>query len=189
VRAPCPRATLTGLSSKFARSVGDALRDESTCRHRNLKEKQMSTLAIDHGPRNTPESSPEPASNAKGIAYAQGDVLLLRVADVERADLGTFSSPVILAEGEVTGHRHAFYGGAVMFRDDALAGNVTSELYIGHVKIAAGGAVLEHGSGPGQRGDHDPINIPPGTYIALRQREYTGPHGYAGTQPFRRVID
>jgi hypothetical protein len=34
--------------------------------------------------------------------FAQGDVVLLRVAE----------EPVILAEGEHTGHRHAFYGGA-----------------------------------------------------------------------------
>jgi hypothetical protein len=84
------------------------------------------------------------------------------------------SAPVILAEGEVTGHRHAFYGGAVMFRDDALAHDIPTELYIGHVKVADAGAVLEHGPGPGQRGDHDPVRVPGGTYIALRQREYTG---------------
>jgi hypothetical protein len=38
----------------------------------------------------------------------------------------------------------------------------------------AGGALLEHGPGPGQQGDHDPIHVPAGTYVALRQREYGG---------------
>jgi hypothetical protein len=145
----------------------------------------MSKVAIDRGSANARNKNPEPASNFRGTAYAQGDVLLLRVADVESTDLGSFGGPVILAEGEVTGHRHAFYGGAVMFRDDALARNVHSELFIGHIKVADGGAVLEHGTGPGQRGDHDPIKVPSGTYIALRQREYTG----AQVQQYRRVAD
>jgi hypothetical protein len=113
----------------------------------------MSNVVAMHRRSRTPlENSPKPASNAKGTAYAQGDVLLLRVADVECAEIGSFGSPVILAEGEVTGHRHAFYGGATMFRDDALARDVPSELFIGHIKIAEGGAVLEHGTGPGERG-------------------------------------
>jgi hypothetical protein len=117
----------------------------------------------------------ERANGAGSRVYAQGDVLLLPVADVVRADgPSDLDRPVVLAEGEHTGHRHAFYGGAMMFRDDALARAVPSELYIGHIKIAPGGATLEHGPGPGQRGDHDPIKVPPGTYIALRQREYAG---------------
>ena len=51
---------------------------------------------------------------------------------------------------------------------------MAADLYIGHVEVSAGGALLEHGPGPGQRGDHDPVRVPAGTYIALRQREYTG---------------
>jgi hypothetical protein len=115
-------------------------------------------------------------AGASKRAYAQGDVLLLPVADVTPSSrtADSINRPVILAEGEHTGHRHAFYGGAMMFRDDALARDVPSDLYIGHVQIAADGALLEHGAGPGQRGDHDPIKIPAGTYIALRQREYDG---------------
>jgi hypothetical protein len=121
-------------------------------------------------------------TESTGTAYAQGDVLLLRVADAEPRDGVSQQGPVILAEGEHTGHRHAFYGGAVMFRDDAMARDVPSQLYIGHVEIGNGGAVLEHGPGPGQHGDHDPVHVPAGTYIALRQREYTGAEA-------RRVVD
>jgi hypothetical protein len=121
-------------------------------------------------------------SEVTGTAYAQGDVLLLRVADAEPGDGVSQQGPVILAEGEHTGHRHAFYGGALMFRDDAMARDVPSQLYIGHVEIGNGGAVLEHGPGPGQHGDHDPVHVPAGTYIALRQREYTGAEA-------RRVVD
>jgi hypothetical protein len=112
--------------------------------------------------------------DASGTVYAQGDVVLLAVPSVNAPQQVAATAPVILAEGEVTGHRHAFYGGAVMFRDDALARDIPAELYIGHVKVADIGAVLEHGPGPGQRGDHDPVRVPGGTYIALRQREYTG---------------
>jgi len=144
----------------------------------------MSNVAIGLA-QNAANKSSEPVADAKGTAYAQGDVLLLRVDDVAPRNPVTSSGPVILAEGEVTGHRHAFYGGAVMFRDDALARAVPRELYIGHVRVGKTGALLEHGAGPGQRGDHDAIKIPPGTYIALRQREYTGTR----ERKFRHVAD
>jgi hypothetical protein len=109
--------------------------------------------------------------------YAQGDIILVRVDDVEPKPemiVAPVGGTVVLAEGELTGHRHAFYGGALLFRDDALARGVPSGLYIGHVKIAPGGAVLEHGARQGVKGDHDPISLPAGTYVARRQREYNG---------------
>ena len=105
-------------------------------------------------------------------AYAQGDVLLIPVPEAESCPRQIAQAPVVLAEGEHTGHRHAFYGGAVMFRDEGLARDIPRDLYVGHVKIAEGGALLEHGPGPGQRGDHDPVAVPAGTFLALRQREY-----------------
>jgi hypothetical protein len=109
--------------------------------------------------------------------YAQGDIVLVLVQDVEPepAKIVTpFGESVVLAEGEHTGHRHAFYGGALLFRDDALARDVPSNLYIGHVKVASEGAVLQHGTGPGEKGDHDSIAVPRGTYVARRQREFVG---------------
>jgi hypothetical protein len=121
-----------------------------------------------------------------GKIYAQGDVLLLRVLTVDRGqstDARDNKAAVVLAEGELTGHRHAFYGGAVMFSDADLARDVPPELYIGHIEVGSDGALLEHGPGPGQRGDHDAVRVPTGTYIALRQREY------AGTVATRRVAD
>lgn len=61
-----------------------------------------------------------------------------------------------------------------MFRDDGLAraASVPSDLYIGHVVVAPGGAVLEHGVSQGLQGDHAPISVPAGTYIARRQMEF-----------------
>src|SRR5262245_22332919 len=110
--------------------------------------------------------------HANGKIYAQGDVLLLAVPNVNPPHQPAMSAPVILAEGEVTGHRHAFYGGAVMFRDDALAHDIPTELYIGHVRSPTPAPCSS--MAPVQRGDHDPGPVPGGTYIALRQREYTG---------------
>lgn len=104
----------------------------------------------------------------KRMFYAQGDILIERVADVPAGNPVNvdLDGAVVLARGEVTGHRHAFYGGAMMFRDDALARDMPSELYLGHVKIAAnGGAELRHE-------EHDTIRLPKGTYRIRRQREF-----------------
>jgi hypothetical protein len=102
--------------------------------------------------------------------YAQGDVILERVEDAPASGTPIKTDPdgaVVLARGEVTGHRHAFYGGQVaMFRDDGLARDVPSELYIGHIKIAGDKpAALKHE-------EHDTINLPPGNYRVRRQREF-----------------
>src|SRR5215475_3743916 len=92
--------------------------------------------------------------------YAQGDVLLVPVKAVKPpmtgVKLATPDDPVILAKGETTGHRHAFYNRVAMFRDDALAraAHVPETLYIGHVVVAPGGDVLEHGAAQGLAGDH-----------------------------------
>jgi hypothetical protein len=61
--------------------------------------------------------------------FAQGDLLIERVADVEPS--GTILSAdaagaVVLAEGELTGHRHAIYDRVTMFRDDALAREISA---------------------------------------------------------------
>ena len=102
--------------------------------------------------------------------YAQGDIILELVAkakprnpinvDPDRA--------VVLARGEITGHRHRFTGdsGVVMFRDDAMARDIESALYVGHVIIPEGGATLTHE-------EHDTIDLPAGTYRVRRQREWT----------------
>jgi len=107
--------------------------------------------------------------------FAQGDVLLVAVADIEPKTFQVVKGVedvVVLAEGEHTGHRHAFYGGVVLFRNEALARDYPADLYVGHVKISPPGASLQHGPGPHARGDHDSLEIPAGTYVVLRQREY-----------------
>jgi hypothetical protein len=100
--------------------------------------------------------------------YAQGDIILERVSDASPTDPINVDpdGAVVLARGEVTGHRHAFYSGAVMFRDDALARDIPAQLYLGHIRIAdEGGAELRHE-------EHDTIKLPKGTYRVRRQREW-----------------
>jgi hypothetical protein len=101
------------------------------------------------------------------MMYAQGDLLIERVDDV--CPSGTILSPdvsgvMVLAEGELTGHRHAIFEHVTMFRDDALARDVPGGLYIGHVKVEGGPATIQHQ-------EHAPIALGEGTYRVRRQRE------------------
>lgn len=99
--------------------------------------------------------------------YAQGDLLIEHVPDLhasgeimEKATDGA----LVLAEGELTGHRHAIYDTVTMFRDDALARDIPKGLYVGHVNVDADGALVVHH-------EHAPISLPKGTYRVRRQRE------------------
>ena len=102
--------------------------------------------------------------------YAQGDVLLERVSDTPVSAQSVEPDPdgaVVLARGEVTGHRHAVHGSSVvMYRDDALARDIPPELYVGHIRISGTRpAELRHE-------EHDTIRLRPGTYRVRRQREF-----------------
>lgn len=99
--------------------------------------------------------------------FAQGDLLIERVEDIDPT--GTIvpadsAGVVVLAEGELTGHRHAINDRVTMFRDDALAREIPAGLYIGHLKVGEGGAVITHQ-------EHAPITLLEGTYRVRRQRE------------------
>jgi hypothetical protein len=102
--------------------------------------------------------------------YFQGDVLIERVADAKptNAVAGDPDGSVVLARGEVTGHRHRFRleDAVAMFRDDGLARDIPIDLYIGHIKVASAGATLLHE-------EHSAIELPAGTYRIRRQREWT----------------
>ena len=98
--------------------------------------------------------------------FAQGDLLIEKVEDVDPS--GTIieadvTGATVLAEGEVTGHRHAIYDRVTMFREDALARDIPDGLYVGHVKVK-GSAVIQHQ-------EHAPIMLGEGTYRVRRQRE------------------
>lgn len=99
--------------------------------------------------------------------FAQGDLLIERVSDVKpsgsiktaEADQGH-----VLAEGEVTGHFHAIHNHVVFFRDDGLARDIPANLYIGHIRVGAEPAHLDHD-------EHATIMLGEGTYRVRRQRE------------------
>jgi hypothetical protein len=102
--------------------------------------------------------------------YAQGDIILELVEDLTPLSLlpRDPDGAVVLARGELTGHRHAFYGrGVALFRDDALARDVPAGLYVGHVKVSAPSADLRHE-------EHATISLPAGTYRIRRQQEWAG---------------
>jgi len=99
--------------------------------------------------------------------FAQGDLLIERVADVEPSGAmisADQTGATVLAEGELTGHRHAIFERVTMFRDDALAREIPAGLYVGHVKVTGGPATLLHE-------EHAPISLAEGTYRVRRQRE------------------
>jgi hypothetical protein len=99
----------------------------------------------------------------------QGDVLLVRVSDADDervaprmrrlADVPREAGRLVLAEGEATGHAHAIDDESARLVSDGEA----EELYL-----------LVYGSRPVwlQHDEHDPLEIPPGIYQVVRQREY-----------------
>jgi hypothetical protein len=102
--------------------------------------------------------------------YAQGDILLEPVAEPALHTIAPRTRPtrlVVLAYGEATGHTHRIERGAILFRDDALARDIPTELYIGHLAVTTAEADLVHE-------EHDTITLPRGMYRVRRQREHEG---------------
>ena len=102
--------------------------------------------------------------------YAQGDLLIEQVEDIavprEGTQLPSCGGIHVLATGERTGHRHAFYTDVIVFRDGLLGMyELPNEMYLCHVKIESESAELKHE-------EHDSIVLPRGTYRVRRQREY-----------------
>lgn len=91
-------------------------------------------------------------SNDK-IMYRHGDLLIIPTDDIKRTDP---RSDNILASGEVTGHHHKLLGNANIFGK--------KEGSIQYVEVIDP-TTLTHE-------EHATINLTPGTYKVLRQREY-----------------
>jgi len=101
------------------------------------------------------------------LLYAQGDLLIERVTDIPVSGTPVYpgaDGAAVLAEGEMTGHRHAIYDRVTMFRDDALAQDIPNGLYVGHLKIDGPCARVQHD-------EHAAVTLPKGTYRVRRQRE------------------
>jgi hypothetical protein len=100
--------------------------------------------------------------------YRQGDVLVVETKTVEAGAKEVepdVKGRLILAEGEATGHAHAVAAStaALLIVRDLMFLHVHQQTQILHE-------------------EHAPIDLPPGNYRVLRQREYT-------PQEIRRVSD
>ena|ERR1700676_2478807 len=92
--------------------------------------------------------------------YRQGDVLLCAVDSIppQAKRVPRDGNRVVVAEGELTGHAHAFPAKQVrLFREKASQRSFLA--------IAEGGAQLRHE-------EHGSILVPEGCYELRRQREY-----------------
>lgn len=98
--------------------------------------------------------------------YRQGDVLLVRVAELPKGAVPEKSDEsIVLAYGEVTGHAHRIStAGAVEYKwqDDRL------------IEIRQPSDLTHE--------EHAPIHLVPGVYKLVQQREYT-------PERIRRVAD
>lgn len=91
------------------------------------------------------------------VNYRQGDVILKKEVDIDlSASTPTSTEMVVLAEGEMTGHRHVIPQGAHLFK-------FNDEMY---AKIVEPFATLRHE-------EHGPINLPgEKTFEIVIKREY-----------------
>ena len=101
--------------------------------------------------------------------YRQGDVLLVEVAQipVNAKAVRRVGGRVILAEGEVTGHRHAISDGGVELLE------LGERRYL---NVPETGAELRHE-------EHTKIDVTPGAYEVVIQREFDD------AEEWRRVAD
>lgn len=106
--------------------------------------------------------------------WAQGDILITPVGKKDDGREGTLEKrdpdgAIVLARGEVTGHRHAIYGSphVTLFKDDALVREVgvPSDLNIGFLRVTGSAADIQHE-------EHDTIRLEPGLYEVRRQQEF-----------------
>jgi hypothetical protein len=87
--------------------------------------------------------------------FRQGDVLLVRDAAPSAAEVIERSARVVLVLGEATGHAHVACG-----QDLELSRGAAGDFL-----AVPRGAELRHD-------EHETIDLPPGTYRIVRQREY-----------------
>ncbi len=93
--------------------------------------------------------------------YRQGDVLIQRIAKLPAGlkPVAREHGRIVLAHGEVTGHAHAIAEPEA----DLYAGDAAGVTYL---EVRAAMAALQHE-------EHSTINLGPGAYRVIRQREYS----------------
>jgi hypothetical protein len=120
---------------------------------------------LDLAPGSPAEDQPPRYTSSIGLC-AQGDILIERVDDVPtpRSETDAVDAKVvILARGELSGHRHRIHGHITLFHASELARDLPKGLYVGHLHVKTGSARLEHE-------EHDAITLQKGTYRVRRQR-------------------
>lgn len=105
----------------------------------------------------------------------QGDVLLVPVkklpAGVVEAARDAHDR-VVLAEGEQSGHAHTFRDKSVTgFRVENAETDVNRALVDYVVVAGSSPAKLAHEYADGAKADHEPIELEPGAYRVVQQRE------------------
>ena len=89
--------------------------------------------------------------------WTQGDITLVKINEIPEAARKTSNAgPVILAYGEITGHKHCFLSNV----DQFFAGEEQ------FVRVLGGGGTLVHE-------EHGAIKFKAGDYAIVRQTEYT----------------
>jgi hypothetical protein len=111
--------------------------------------------------------------------YRQGDVLLIAVDAIPggAVPVPRDQGEVVLAYGEVTGHRHA-----IAESHAELLALPDQEIERRFLRIVGAAARLRHE-------EHDTITVPPGSYQVVRQREYVPPTPSRSSRRFRPVLD
>lgn len=89
--------------------------------------------------------------------YRQGDVLIIPTTKIPANLVKT--KKVTLAYGEVTGHHHTIFSGAVGYGKSA-------DSLVDYFEVTTDDAQIVHQ-------EHDPIKLPAGTYRSVIQVEYT----------------
>ena len=111
--------------------------------------------------------------------YRQGDVLLIAVDAIpgRAVPVPRDQGEIVLAYGEVTGHRHAI----TEPRAELLA-LPDQEIERRFLRVVGVQARLLHE-------EHDTITVPPGSYQVVRQQEYVPPTPARSSRRFRPVLD
>lgn len=105
----------------------------------------------------------------------QGDVLIVPVdalppgaTTAERDELGR----IVLALGEASGHAHAIRSADVTaFRMETADADVNRAL-VDYIVVVGAGAQLAHEYISGKQAEHDTLDLAPGAYRVIQQREY-----------------
>lgn len=112
--------------------------------------------------------------------FAQGDILLIPVHEVPpKFSAKLPGKSVIVGYGEASGHQHVLVGDAqwlVDALDEIELGRFANGEPVNQpvfVKVGNGVSLAHLDAQMKQTADHDPIDVPPGAYQVIRQRQWT----------------